>query len=836
MARRLSVWLLLLLLLLVSAAGAEERDVILVLDNSATMKRVDAKGLASSAVGGFVEKLRGDVRAAIVLFDHSATVSVPLTAVTDESRLEFLEALQKLNYRGKYPDIAIALEPAIRELEVNGRGEAEKSIILLTGVLTGDLLDPSDTGLVQSRLRALGYEVAPIDGIMGPKTRDAIRQFQDQRGIPADGKLNKTLLVHLEKAYEARWQGELAANAARAGIKVIAVVLGEGFAPGQALGEKTSGEYFQIPKGEVLADVFERLSNAFSQEGEVSTSALEVATIQVPERVEPLPAQPAEIALPQDRNQVMEWLTDPTIWVGLLTLVVLEIILGIDNLIFIAILADKLPPHQRDRARVIGLSLALLMRLGLLASISWVMSLTAPLFTVFALEISWRDLILILGGVFLLIKATMEIHDRLEAGPHEHADGVAHARFWPVVAQIVVLDAVFSLDSVITAIGMVDEIYVMMAAVVIAMIVMLVASKPLTTFVNAHPALVILCLGFLLMVGFVLVADGFGYHIPKGYLYAAIGFSVVIEAFNQLALRNRRKWAASIPRRQLAAEAVWRLLGGVPVPSSAAAGADVSAVIPEAATEQVFAPVEKAMVREVLALADRSVQTIMTPRSEVVWIDPGDSKESVLADVRNSTHRQFLVSRGSVDDVVGVARKEDILALCLDDKEFDLIHAVREPIAVHEGASILDTLDMFKRAPVDMVLVVDEYGGLHGIVTLTDLLEAITGDLPDAKHPEPEVKELEDGSFLVDGAMSIYDAQQRFDLGTLPDGDFNTLAGFVVFLFDRIPAVGERVESHGWSFEVSDMEGWRINSLLARRVGADDESSVVDSTLTPHPP
>ncbi|MGH8489244.1 MAG: TerC family protein, partial [Gammaproteobacteria bacterium] len=390
---------------------------ILVLDNSATMKRVDAKGLGSSAVGGFVKKLKGDVRAAIVLFDHSATVSVPLTAVTDESRLEFLEALQKLNYRGKYPDIAIALEQAMRELEVNGRGGAEKSIILLTG----GLLDPNDTVLVQSRLRALGYGVAPIDGIMGPKTRGAIRQFQMQRGIPADGKLSKALLVRLEKAYEASWQRELAANAARAGIKVIAVVLGEGFAPGQALAEKTSGAYFQILKGEVLAGVFERLSNAFSQEVEVPT-ALEVPTIQAPERVEPLPAQSAEVALPEDRSQAMEWLTDPTIWVGLLTLIVLEIILGIDNLIFIAIQADKLPPQQRDRARVIGLSLALIMRLGLLASISWVMSLTAPLFTVFALEISWRDLILVVGGVFLLIKATIEIHDRLEAGPHEHGD------------------------------------------------------------------------------------------------------------------------------------------------------------------------------------------------------------------------------------------------------------------------------------------------------------------------------------------------------------------------------------------------------------------------------
>jgi Kef-type K+ transport system membrane component KefB len=237
----------------------------------------------------------------MVLFDHSATVSVPLTAVTDESRLEFLKALQKLNYRGQYPDIAIALKQAIRELEVNGRGGVEKSIILLTG----DFLDPSDTALVQSRLRALGYEVGPIDGIVGPKTRGAIRQFQRQVGMPADGKLNKTLLVRLEKAYAARWQGELAANAARAGIKIIAVVLGEGFALGQALTEKTSGEYLQIP-AEDLAGVFERLSNTFSQEVEAPAPALEVPAVQVPERVEPLPAQPAEVALPEEHPEVVE--------------------------------------------------------------------------------------------------------------------------------------------------------------------------------------------------------------------------------------------------------------------------------------------------------------------------------------------------------------------------------------------------------------------------------------------------------------------------------------------------------------------------------------------------
>jgi putative hemolysin len=240
------------------------------------------------------------------------------------------------------------------------------------------------------------------------------------------------------------------------------------------------------------------------------------------------------------------------------------------------------------------------------------------------------------------------------------------------------------------------------------------------------------------------------------------------------------------------------------------------------------------MVRDVLTLADRSIQTIMTPRPEVIWIDLDDSKEAVLANVRDSAHRQFLVSRGSIDEVVGIVRKEDILELCLDDKPFDLMHVVQKPVAVHEAASILDTLEMFKSAPVEMALMIDEYGSLQGIVTQTDFLEAIAGDLPEAQTEEPGVKELGDGSLLINGVISIYDAQQRLDLDMLSAGAFNTLAGFLLCVFGRIPAVGERIDWHGWSFEVSDMDGWRINKVLARRVDADSESSVA-STLTPHP-
>src|SRR5690349_6933269 len=303
----------------------------------------------------------------------------------------------------------------------------------------------------------------------------------------------------------------------------------------------------------------------------------------------------------------MEWIADPAVWVGLATLVTLEIVLGVDNLIFLAILAGKLPPQTRDRARVIGLSLALIMRLALLASISWVMSLTAPLLNFWSLEISWRDVILIAGGLFLLVKATTEIHHRIDARFESPDSRPAHAGFWSIVAQIIVLDAVFSLDSVITAVGMVDELYVMMAAVVIAVLTMLIASKPLTQFITARPSLIILCLGFLLMVGLVLVVDGLGVHIPKGYVYAAIGFSVLIEALNQAAARNRRKHAASSSPRQRLAEAVLSLLGGVPLQSAVPSGTTGTEPVAKPEDSAIFAPGETRMVRDVLALANRRV-------------------------------------------------------------------------------------------------------------------------------------------------------------------------------------------------------------------------------------
>ena len=233
----------------------------------------------------------------------------------------------------------------------------------------------------------------------------------------------------------------------------------------------------------------------------------------------------------------MEWLADPQIWIAFATLTLLELVLGIDNVIFISILSGKLPEEQQPRARLIGLTLALGMRVLLLLSLSWIIGLTEPLFTVLGQQISGRDLVLLIGGLFLIAKSTHEIHGSLE-GEEGHASKRVYASFASVIVQITLLDIVFSLDSVITAVGMVNNIWIMISAVVVSIIAMMLFAGPIGAFVQRHPTVKMLALAFLLLIGVTLVGEGLGQHIPKGYIYFAMAFSVLVEVLN---MRLRKK-------------------------------------------------------------------------------------------------------------------------------------------------------------------------------------------------------------------------------------------------------------------------------------------------------
>ncbi|MDO5059709.1 MAG: TerC family protein [Neisseria sp.] len=514
----------------------------------------------------------------------------------------------------------------------------------------------------------------------------------------------------------------------------------------------------------------------------------------------------------------VSWLAEPQTWIGFATLLVLEVVLGVDNLVFVAILANKVKPKLRDRARQVGLSLAVLIRLVMLAFMAQIMTLTSPLFAVGSWSVSGKDLIMLAGGLFLLYKATTELHERLEGANHfAVADNhKKHAPFWGVVAQILVLDAVFSIDSVITAVAMVEHITVAMAAVVVAMSVMLWASKPLTEFVEKHPTVVMLCLGFLLMIGFSLIAEAFHFHIPKGYLYAAIGFSILIELFNQVSQKNtRRNDYISSSWRQRTAENVLGMMGiRESVLAAAGNGEDDSH----------FEENEKSMIRSVLTLAERPILGVMIPRRDIERLDISQSKEEQKAQLKNTPYSRLLVvGKAGVDEPLGYINKKDLLGQLLDGSELNIQTALREPLILPDSTTALNAIELFRKNSADYSLVVDEFGAVLGMVTMKDLLETIAGEFPEEFESEEDAgvvqEHPESETLIVDGALEYVELAPQ--LGLPPqeeDTDFHTVAGLMMEELQSIPEVGEYADVYGWRFEVLEKTAQRIDRIRISRL------------------
>ena len=517
----------------------------------------------------------------------------------------------------------------------------------------------------------------------------------------------------------------------------------------------------------------------------------------------------------------MAWVNDPSAWLGMLTLIIMEIVLGIDNLVFIAILASKLPLRMQARARYMGLSLALLIRLVLICFISWIVQLTQPLFTVFNLDISVRDIIMLLGGIFLLYKATHELHEKLEGKEGSNSSKATTHAFWLVVSQIVVLDAVFSLDSVITAVGMCDHVFIMMFAVIIAMVVMVIASKPLTLFVSSHPTLIILCLGFLLMIGFSLIAEGLHIHVPKAYLYAAIGFSILIEILNQIARKNSLKLSKDLKdSRELAASLVLRILGS----KSKNQFQSIKESIVAPPSDAVFATEEKNLVSRVLQLSGQPIRAVMTARHDVEMIDITSSKEVISQQLVNSTHSHLVAYKdGNRDAPIGIVAKSDILNhLIHDPNNFKLVDLLRQPLYVPETVSVLKVLEESKAAKIYTMLVVDEFGNYEGLATLKDIMEEIAGDLPETSEVSDCVKLTED-TYMVEGDIALTELERQTGFTVEQNVHYHTLAGFIMETSQALPTQDSVLEVNGWSLRIVRVNNHTIETVELKYLKANNE-------------
>jgi CBS domain containing-hemolysin-like protein len=448
-------------------------------------------------------------------------------------------------------------------------------------------------------------------------------------------------------------------------------------------------------------------------------------------------------------------------------------------------------------------------------------TLTKPLFTVMDFTFSGRDLIMLVGGLFLLFKATTELHERLENRQHDDGHGKGYASFWVVVLQIVVLDAVFSLDAVITAVGMVNHLPVMMAAVVIAMAVMLLASKPLTRFVNQHPTVVVLCLSFLLMIGLSLVAEGFGFHIPKGYLYAAIGFSILIELFNQIARRNFIKQQSNQPLRARTADAILRLMGGRRQVNVQADNENRNPVpVPEGA----FVEEERYMINGVLSLASRSLRGIMTPRGEISWVDANLSVDEIRQQLLSSPHSLFPVCRGELDEIIGVVRSKEMLVALEEGVNVEAVAAASPAIVVPETLDPINLLGVLRRARGSFVIVTNEFGVVQGLVTPLDVLEAIAGEFPDADET-PEIVADGDG-WLVKGTTDLHALSHTLGVENVvnDDEDIATVAGLVIAVNGQIPRIGDVLELPPLQITIVEANDYRVDMVrIVKEHSAHDE-------------
>ncbi|QRN41032.1 MAG: CBS domain-containing protein [Neisseriaceae bacterium] len=510
------------------------------------------------------------------------------------------------------------------------------------------------------------------------------------------------------------------------------------------------------------------------------------------------------------------WVLDLNILIGFITLLVLELVLGIDNLVFVAIISNKAKLEHRDLARISGLSLAIVIRIIMLALASYLISMTKPLFTFANMIFSAKDMLMIAGGLFLIYKTTTELHEKIDEQVQYKDTYQTRADYTPtgiVILQIILLDAVFSIDSVITAVGMINHITVAMLSVTIAMIFMIMGSKHLTEFINKHPTVVILCLGFLLLIGLSLILEGFHISVPKGYIYAAILFSIMIEILNQISSKNRKENTyTSVSWRRRTIDSVLGMMG---VRESILASATKNGEVIE--DQSIFEDNEKHMIRRVLTLAEKPIEAIMTPRMEIEKLNISKSVEEQRNDLKDSPYsRLIVVGKAGIEEPLGYISKKDILTELLESEKYDINKLIKQPLFIPETATVLTALELFRNSLSDIGLVVDEFGTVLGLVSMKNIMESIAGEFPEEYEQTelPSIQTNPDQSITVEGSLDYDQLTQIIHIPPLPeDSEFHSVAGLIMEELQQIPNIGDSIEYYGYTFKVLEKNGQKIERV-----------------------
>ena len=504
----------------------------------------------------------------------------------------------------------------------------------------------------------------------------------------------------------------------------------------------------------------------------------------------------------------MEFLSNPALWAGLLILIAIEIVLGMDNLALIDVLADKLPESSRGRARGVGMCIALVARVGLLWLIWHLLAFTAPLFPVSGFVFSLRSIMLLGGGAFLVIKATRGLHDRLEGGFPKEDTPSDKTGFWHITAQIAALDAIFSMDAVVTALGFMDSLGLMIVAVVAATPAAILLKKRLPDFMRRHPTIQILCLDYLMLIGLVLVADAVGFHIPKGYIYAIIGFSMLVECIRQMLDRRRDLRLGRRTLRLRTAGAVLRFLG-----SSTTFYKQPGSVPEKSATDEGLSAGARDMLYGVLTMGERHIRSIMTPRPEITWVDIEDTPAEIRDIVRQSPHSVYPVRQSSTDEVLGVVYGKDIMGILPEAGDFNLSGIIQPPVFVQESVGILRLMEVLRATRAKMVLITEEYGSVVGLVTPLDILEVIAGDFPEVGE-NPDFIPDGENAWKVDGGTDLHRLEMLLDVDLRQDdsaGGYVTLGGYLMDNLGRLPQPGDALERDDLCFEVLEASDRKVD-------------------------